>query len=138
MLQGLWTIGIKVADLEQELAFHRGLGNPVVLDETVFIGQDAYRLPLVRMGDKYLHLAEKMVYERFLDKPLPLGIVHLVYRSDEFVGDLKRSLECGATMIGEVALISAGFGERNVAFLRSPSGWVFEIIEVLKNLVPTV
>jgi hypothetical protein len=37
-----------------------------------------------------------------------------------------------------VAMISAGFGERRVAFLRAPSGWIFEIIEILKNLVPDV
>ena len=37
MLHGLWTIGIKVPDLEAELAFHRAIGNEVVLDETLTI-----------------------------------------------------------------------------------------------------
>ena len=35
MLTGLWTIGIKVPDLERELEFHRQIGNEIVLDETL-------------------------------------------------------------------------------------------------------
>ena len=30
MLTGLWTIGIKVRDLEKELSFHKKLGNEIV------------------------------------------------------------------------------------------------------------
>ena len=63
MLAGLWTIGVKVPDLEAELAFHRAAGNELVLDETLSIDGVDYRVPLVKMGDKYLHLAERMVYE---------------------------------------------------------------------------
>jgi hypothetical protein len=138
MLSGLWTIGIKVPNLERELAFHQSLGNSIVLDETLELKGERFRIPLVRMGDKYLHLAEKMVYERLLGQPLPFGIVHVVYRSDSFDVDVKKALASNATLIGDVANVSAGFGERRVAFFRAPSGWIFEIIEILKNLVPEV
>jgi hypothetical protein len=138
VLKGLWTIGIKVPDLERELLFHQALGNPVILDETLELEGERYRLPLIRMGDKYLHLADRMVYERVLDQELPNGIAHLVYRSDAFDADLEKAVQSGANLIGKVAVISAGFGERRVAFLRAPSGWIFEIIEVLRNLVPEV
>jgi hypothetical protein len=138
VLTGLWTIGIKVPDLERELLFHQALGNPIVLDETLELEGERYRLPLIRMGDKYLHLAERMVYERLLDQGLPCGIAHLVYRSDSFDADLETAVRSEASLVGEVAMISAGFGERRVAFLRAPSGWIFEIIEILKNLVPDV
>jgi len=138
MLTGLWTIGIKVPDLERELAFQRRIGTELVLDETLEVNGARYRLPLVRMGDKYLHLAEKMVYEGLLGANLPYGIAHLVYRSDNFDCDLRTALEAGATALGDVALVEAGFGKRRVAFLRAPSGWIFEIIEVLVNLVPEV
>ena len=93
---------------------------------------------IVRMGDKHLHLAEKMVYERLLQQPLQFGIVHVVYRSDSFDEDVKKALASDATLISDVATVSAGFGERRVAFFRAPSGWIFEIIEILKNLVPEV
>jgi catechol 2,3-dioxygenase-like lactoylglutathione lyase family enzyme len=138
MLTRLWTIGIKVPDLEKELAFHREMGNALVLDETLEVGGESFRVPLICMGDKYIHLAEKMVYENLLGRLLPFGIAHIVYRSNDFDEDVRKASDSGATLIREVATISAGFGERRVAFFIAPSGWIFEIIEVLRDLVPEV
>jgi hypothetical protein len=138
MLTGLWTIGIKVPDLEKELALHRQLGNEIVLDETLEFDGEKYRIPLVKMGDKYLHLAEKMVYERLLDKPLPYGIAHLVYISSSFDQDVQTALASGMTLLMPVAKVSARFGERRVAFMRAPSGYMVEFIEIIRNLVPEV
>ena len=47
-------------------------------------------VPLIKMGDKYLHLAEEMVYEHLLEEPLPYGIVHLVYVSNSFDQDIEK------------------------------------------------
>ncbi|MCZ6676404.1 MAG: hypothetical protein O7E52_04055 [Candidatus Poribacteria bacterium] len=138
VLTGLWTIGIKVPDLEQELAFHRQMGNEIVLDETLEFDGESFRIPLVKMGDKYLHLAEKMVYERLLDEALPFGVTHLVYISNRFEDDVAKAIASGAVAIREVAEVSAGFGERKVAFMRAPGGWIFEVIQIKRNLVPEV
>ena len=138
MLTGLWTIGIKVPNLEKELAFQRQMGNEIVADETLEFDGESFRLPLVKMGDKYLHLAEKMVYERLLDEPLPFGMTHLVYISNSFDEDVAKAIANGAVSLCDVADVSAGFGERRVAFMRAPSGWIFEIIEIKRNLVPEV
>jgi len=138
MLTKLWTIGIKVRNLEQELAFHRSIGNQIVLDETLEFEGEKFRIPLIQMGDKYIHLAEKMVYERLLEQPLGYGIAHIVYRSDDFENDRQKALASGARSIGPIAQISAGFGTRRVAFLQTPNCWMFEIIEVLTDLVPEV
>jgi hypothetical protein len=138
MLTRLWTIGVKVPDLEKELEFHKQIGSTLILDETLEFEGDSYRIPLVRMGDKYLHLAEKMVYEKLLGQPLPCGMTHLVYVSDNFDGDVDRCLAGGATPLMDVATVSAQFGERRVAFLRAPGGWIFEIIQIYRNLVPEV
>ena len=138
MLTGLWTIGIKVPDLERELTFHRALGNEVVLDERLEIDGVEYRIPLVRMGDKYLHLAEQMVYERELGVQLPYGPTHLVYVTDSFDADVSQALEAGATEIRKRAEVSAQFGERKVAFLKSPGGWIFEIAKIHRHGVPEV
>ncbi|MCC6492773.1 MAG: hypothetical protein IT424_07115 [Pirellulales bacterium] len=138
MLKGLWTIGVKVPNLEQELAFQLQLGSEVVLDETLAIDGASYRIPLVKMGDKYLHLAEQMVYEQALGIELPYGPTHLVYVSDDFEQDVAQALRAGASAIREPAEVSAGFGERKVAFLRSPSGWIFEIAKIHRHGVPTV
>lgn len=138
MLTGLWTIGIKVRNLEQELAFHRQMGNEIVLDETLEFDGELFRIPLVKMGDKYLHLAEIMVYERLLGESLPFGVTHLVYMTDNFDRDVATAMDAGASAIREPADVSAGFGERRVAFLRAPGGWIFEIIHIKRNLVPEV
>ena len=138
MLTGLWTIGIKVRDLEKELEFHRQLGNEVVLDETVEFAGQSFRLPLVKMGDKYVHLAERMVYEQLLDQPLPIGIAHAVYISNDFDRDVDTALASGALLLTDIVTVSARFGERRVAFMRAPGGWIVEFIEIIRNLVPEV
>lgn len=138
MLSGLWTIGIKVPDLERELQFHRDIGNQVVLDEVLRIEGIDYRIPLIKMGDKYLHLAEKMVYETELGIELPYGPTHLVYISDDFEADVNRFAAAGAEAIREPAEVSAGFGDRKVAFFRSPSGWIFEVAKIYRHGVPEV
>ena len=43
MLTGLWTIGIKVPSLERELAFHRQMGNEIVLDEILELDGESFR-----------------------------------------------------------------------------------------------
>lgn len=138
MLTGLWTIGVKVPDLERELTFHRSMGNVIVLDEILVVNGQPYRIPLVKMGDKYMHLAEKMVYEDVLGQNLAYGPTHLVYKTDDFQGDYDKAMSSGATEIMPVTNVSAGFGERRVAFFRAPGQWIFEIIEISKHLVPDV
>ena len=138
MISGLWNVCIKVPDLTRELEFHRAIGNQIVLDETFTVGGEECRIPLVKMGDKYLHLAEKLVYEEHLEKPLPYGLAHIVYLSSQFDADLACCLKAGATQICEPLEVSAGFGERKVAFLRSPNGWLFEIAKIYRHGVPEV
>jgi len=138
MLTGIWNVGIKVPDLDRELEFHRALGNEIVLDETFAVDGEDYRIPLVKMGDKYLHLGEKMVYEAHLEKPLSYGPAHIVYLTNDFDTDLARSVAAGATPIREPVEVSAGFGERKVAFLQAPNGWLFEIAKIHRHGVPEV
>ena len=138
MLTGLWNVGIKVPDLERELKFHRDLGNEIVLDETFTIDGDDYRIPLVKMGDKYQHVGERMVYEDELGLDLPYGPVHLVYLSDDFDSDVATCIQAGAVAIREPIKISAGFGDREVAFFKAPGGWIFEIAKIYAHRVPEV
>jgi hypothetical protein len=138
MLTRMWTIGVKVPNLERELAFHQAMGNELVLDETLEFDGERFRIPLVRVGDKYMHLAEKMVYESLLGTPLPHGITHVVYISDRFEDDVRTALANGAVELRETAVVSARFGDRKVAFLRAPGGWIFEVIEIIRNRVPDV
>jgi hypothetical protein len=138
VLTGLWTIGVKVANLERELEFHRAIGNEIVLDEMIEFQGESYRIPLVKMGDKYLHLTENMVYEKTLGETRPVGSTHMVYISNDFDNDVAKMRAAGAVDLAPVSEVAAGFGERRVAFFRAPGGWIFEIIHVIRHFVPEV
>ena len=138
MLERLWNVGIKVPDLERELEFHRAGGNEIVLDEELTDDDESYRLALVKMGDKYLHLGERMVYEAHLDAPLPYGPVHVIYICDDFEADVERQIAAGATLFLGPLEATAGFGHRKGAFFRTPSGWVLEIAKIYRHDVPEV
>jgi len=138
MLTGLWNVGVKVPDLERELKFHRDLGNEIILDEILTVDGVDYRIPLIKMGDKYQHVGERMVYEDKLGVELPYGPVHLVYLSDDFDTDVASCIKAGAVAIQEPIEVSAGFGDRKVAFFKAPGGWIFEIAKIYKHRVPEV
>jgi catechol 2,3-dioxygenase-like lactoylglutathione lyase family enzyme len=132
----IWTLGAKVPDLDREIAFVRGLGGELVLDDLIPFEGEEFRVPLLRLGDKYLHLAERMVYEGRLRRPLGDGLCHVVYEVDDLAAAREAALAGGATEIAPVTRVAAGFGIRDVAFLRSPGGILFELIRILENSVP--
>jgi len=138
MLMRLWTIGVKVTDLDRELVFHRQVGHDIILDEAVTVNERAFRIVLMRMGDKYLHLFEEAVYEDQLAEPLAPGPCLIVYISEDFEQDIVDLQSAGAQLLFPLTTIKAGFGQRRVAFFRSPGGMIFEVIRVLENLVPEV
>jgi catechol 2,3-dioxygenase-like lactoylglutathione lyase family enzyme len=132
----IWTLGAKVPDLDREIAFVEALGGSLVLDDRIPFGGTEFRVPLLRLGDKYLHIAEEMVYERRLAEPLRPGLCHVVFQVDDLGRTRDAALGAGAVEIAPVSRVKAGFGTRDVAFLRSPGGILFELIHVVENAVP--
>jgi catechol 2,3-dioxygenase-like lactoylglutathione lyase family enzyme len=134
----LWALGAKVEDVDREVAFLTNLGGRLVLDEVLPFGEKGYRLPLVRFGDKYLHVGQEMVYEDSLPEPLARGFCHVVMRVPDLAPARQAALENGATEVVPVAHIEAQFGVREVAFLRSPGGLLVELAEMSEQRVPEV
>jgi catechol 2,3-dioxygenase-like lactoylglutathione lyase family enzyme len=134
----LWALGAKVDNVDREIAFLSGLGGRVVLDEVLPFGGHGYRIPLVQLGDKYLHIGQAMVYEERLPTPLGNGLCHVVLRVDDLAPAREAALQHGATEILPVARVDAQFGIRDVAFLRSPGGLLVELAEVHEDRVPEV
>jgi catechol 2,3-dioxygenase-like lactoylglutathione lyase family enzyme len=132
----IWTLGAKVPDLDAEIAFVEKLGGELVLDDRIPFGEREFRVPLLRLGDKYLHIAQEMVYESNLENPLPDGLCHVVFEVDDLDATRRAAVESGATEITPPARVTAGFGTRDVAFLRSPGGILFELIRITDNAVP--
>jgi catechol 2,3-dioxygenase-like lactoylglutathione lyase family enzyme len=134
----LWALGAKVDDVDREVAFITSLGGRLILDEVLPFGDKGYRLPLLRFGDKYIHIGEAMLYEERLPEPLRTGFCHVVMRVDELGPAREAALENGAREVVPVAHIDAQFGVREVAFLRSPGGLLIELAEMSEQRVPEV
>ena len=135
----IWNVSAKVPDLESEIAFIKRMGGEVFLDETLRLDDDDVRVVLVRWADKYMHLFERAVYERQLGETLQHGLCHVVFElaADEDLDEFRRrAIDGGAREVMPKASISAGFGTRQVVFLRSPGGILFELIKVQKHGVP--
>jgi len=132
----IWTLGARVPDLDREIRFVEGIGGSLVLDDRIPFEGKEFRVPLLRFGDKYLHLAEEMVYESRLERPLPDGLCHVVFQVDELAPAREAALAAGAAEIAPVSQVTAGFGTREVAFFRSPGGILFELIRVIEAAVP--
>jgi hypothetical protein len=129
----LWTVGVKVADLQSEIAFLGSLGGELVLDDVVSSGGGHYRAPLMRIGDKFLHLIEKPVYEDRLGSELPAGLVHVVYSVEDLEAARSRVRAAGAQELLPPRSVRAGFGSRDVGCYRSPGGLIFELIKIHDN-----
>jgi Glyoxalase/Bleomycin resistance protein/Dioxygenase superfamily len=132
----LWNFAAKVPDVNAEITFIETLGGAVLLDELLRIDDQDFRVVLMRWGDKYVHLFEKAVYEHHLDAPRPQGLCHVVFEVDNLDELRKNALQAGAREVMPRSFVSAGFGTRDVVFLQSPGGLLFELIKVHEHRVP--
>ena len=90
----------------------------------------------MQWADKYLHLFGTAVYELRLGRELPYGLCHVVLEVSDLDLQRRRALEAGAREVMPPQSISAGFGTRDVSFMRSPGGILFELIRVYEHRVP--
>jgi catechol 2,3-dioxygenase-like lactoylglutathione lyase family enzyme len=127
----VWSVGCKVPDLDKEIAFLEEVGATAILEDHLVVDDREFRLPLLRWGDKYVHLFEHAIYEHRLPSPLSNGIAHLVMEVDDLDYLRSRALSAGATEVAPMAHDQvARFGRRDVVFFRSPGGILFELIKV--------
>ena len=134
----IWTLGAKVPDVDAEIAFIKAMGGSLVIDDHIPYEGQVHRIPLLKWGDKYLHIGRQMVYEDKLTVPLQNGLCHVVFQVDDVEGLRDRALQAGATEVAPISRVIAGFGVRDVAFLRSPGGTLFELVRILENRVPAL
>ncbi len=132
----VWNVAAKVRDLDAEVSFIQALGGALILDEILSLEGESIRVVLMKWGDKYLHLFAKAVYETRLGVNLPFGLCHVVMMVSDLDLQRRRALEAGANEIMPQQFVSAGFGTRDVAFMRSPGGILFELIRVHEHRVP--
>jgi hypothetical protein len=132
----LWNVAAKVRDIDAEVSFIKALGGSLVLDEVLNLEGEPIRVVLMKLADKYMHLFAKAVYESRLQENLAYGLCHMVIETDDLDQQRRRALDAGATEIMPQQFVSAGFGTRDVVFMRSPGGVLIELIRVHEHRVP--
>ena len=136
MKMKMWNIAAKVPDLDREITFVQKLGGQMVMDNVLDVDGRHFRVVLMRWGDKYLHLFQNAVYEHRLSRVLQNGLCHTVFEVDDLDALRQAALEAGAKESLPKSSVSAGFGTRDVVFLESPGGILFELIKIKENRVP--
>ena len=135
MIKNLWNIGLKITDLDAELAFLQSLGATLVQRDAVPVEGDRLEYAIVRLGGVRLLLFPTVIFEDQVPGGVAPGLTHAVFEVDDLDAEYARITGLGAQVVIEPRLIRAGFGTRRLAFFRSPGGMVFEVMQILENRV---
>lgn len=131
----LWNIGLTARDIERELEFLTGLGAKLLLREK-FSGPDGEsEYALLEFAGTRLFVTPKPVFEDRLDQPLAPGLSHAVFEVEDVDVECRKAVAEGALLLLGPAEITAGFGSRRIAFLRSPGGFIFELLQIRESKV---
>lgn len=126
----LWNIGLTARDVERELEFLIGVGAKLLLREK-FSGPDGEsEYALLEFGGTRLFVTPKPVFEDRLDQPLAPGLTHAVFEVADVDAECAKVVGQGAVLLLGPAEITAAFGSRRIAFLRSPGGFIFELLQI--------
>ena len=78
MIKELWNVGLKVTDLDREVAFLRDVGASLVLRERVsMVGEEREYAILILAGVRML-LFETVVFEKLVSGGVRPGLTHAV------------------------------------------------------------
>ena len=129
----LWNIGMKVDDMDSEIAFWQEIGAKLVLRE-MFNAPDGEEVDyaFVEFGGTRIFLTPKTVFEDKLGHRLMPGLTHAVFEVEDLDQEYERLTGMGLEVLVERVEISAAFGSRRLAFFRSPNGMVFELLQILE------
>jgi catechol 2,3-dioxygenase-like lactoylglutathione lyase family enzyme len=135
MIKELWNIGLKVTDLDREVVFLREIGASLLLRERVALVGEEREYAILMLGGARMLLFETVVFENLVPGGVRPGLTHAVYEVDDLDAEYARIGALGAEVLIEPTEVSAGFGRRRLAFFRSPSGFIFEMMQVLERTI---
>ena len=84
MIKELWNVGLKVTDLDREVAFLREVGASLVLRERISMVGEEREYAILMLGGVRMVLFETVVFENLVSGGVRPGLTHAVYE----VGDL--------------------------------------------------
>ena len=132
-IRSLWAIGSKVADPLAEAAFFEALGaERRSVDRR---GDDV--VVFMTLGGVGFHLTNRLRYEtgtapsdRSDGSP---GLAHFVLDVTDMTVLADRAVALGATQVHPRLHLAAAHGEMKAAFLKSPGGIRFQMVERLRE-----
>lgn len=126
-----WNLGIKVRDLDADLAFLDACGATKIEKGTIpRPGGDAL-YGMAFLGEQRLLLFPQVIYEDKLKEPLHHGLTHVVFEVPDVAAVLRRYADKGIRPMWGPEDLSTPFGNRRIVFFRSPSGFIFETFQHL-------
>ena len=133
MIKELWNVGLKVTDLDREVAHSRGRC-VACLARTGLDGRRGTRIRNPHAWRRpHCSSSRRSCSEILFPVAFGRGLTHAVYEVDELDAKYARIRALGAGSLVEPTEVSAAFGRRRLAFFRSPSGFVFEVMQVLER-----
>lgn len=131
LVRSLWAIGSKVADPLAEAAFFEALGA-----ERKSVDRRGENVVVFMMlGGVNFHLTNRLRYET--DTPSsagwPTGLAHFVLDVTDMAALADKARALGAEEVHPRLHLTAAHGEMKAAFLRSPGGILFQLVERLRE-----
>ena len=83
MIKELWNVGLKVTDLDREVAFLREVGASLVLRERVSMVGEEREYAILMLGGVRMLLFETVVFEKLVSGGIRPGLTHAVYEVDD-------------------------------------------------------
>jgi len=123
---GMANLAMKVADLDESLAFYERLGASVQ-DRMPWAGGERAD---VYLGPVMLSLFTRALYEDVVDLPDECFLHPAL-----FTDDLDRELD-GQQVVWGPTVVSGRFGTRRIAFVQAPGGIRLEFMEQLDGPTP--
>ena len=133
MIKGLWNIGVKVTNLDQEMEFLQKVGARLILREQLPVGDQVLDYAILTLGGVRMLLFPTVLFEDRVEGGVALGLTHAVYEVDDLDSEYERIKAVGGEVLIEPLFASGGFGSRRLAFFRSPGGLVFEVMQILED-----
>jgi catechol 2,3-dioxygenase-like lactoylglutathione lyase family enzyme len=130
-MKGPWNLGVKVKDLDADLAFLEACGATQIQKGTIPRPEGDAPFGMAFLGPQRLLLFPHVIYEDTLAEPLKSGLTHVVYEVDDVAEVLQRFKRRGVIPLWGPEDLSTPFGRRRVVFFRSPSGLIFETFQNL-------
>ncbi len=130
-IRGFWAVGSKVADPLEEAAFFEALGaERKSVDRR---GEDI--VVFMTLGGVNFHLTDRLRYETDTGASAgwPTGLAHFVLDVTDMTALADKAVSLGATQVHPRLHLTAAHGEMKAAFLRSPGGILFQLVERLRE-----